>query len=53
MCLGDLDWRRGSLLVRAGENHLERNLPLPEDVGEALIDYLQHGRPAYKGEPHS
>jgi site-specific recombinase XerD len=49
MCLEDLDWRRGNLLVRAGKNHRERILPLPEDVGEALIDYLQHGRPAYEG----
>ena len=40
MCLEDLDWRRGNLLVRAGKNHWERILPLPEDVGEALIDYL-------------
>jgi site-specific recombinase XerD len=49
MCLEDLDWRRGNLLVRAGKNHRERILPLPEDVGEALIGYLQHGRPAYEG----
>lgn len=49
ICLEDIDWRRGNLLIRAGKNHRERILPLPEDVGEALIDYLQHGRPAHKG----
>jgi site-specific recombinase XerD len=49
ICLEDIDWRQGNLLIRAGKNHRERILPLPEDVGEALIDYLQHGRPAHKG----
>jgi site-specific recombinase XerD len=49
ICLEDIDWRRGNLLIRAGKNHRERILPLPEDVGEALIDYLQHGRPSHTG----
>jgi integrase len=49
ICLEDIDWRQGNLLIRAGKNHRERILPLPEDVGEALIDYLQHGRPSHKG----
>ena len=49
ICLEDIGWRQGNLLIRAGKNHRERILPLPEDVGEALIDYLQHGRPAHKG----
>jgi site-specific recombinase XerD len=47
--LDDVDWRQGNLLIRAGKNHHERILPLPEDVGEALIEYLRHGRPRYKG----
>lgn len=49
ICLEDIDWRQGNLLIRAGKNHRERILPLPEDVGEALSDYLQHGRPSHKG----
>ena len=44
--LEDIDWRQGKLLVRAGKNHRERILPLPEDVGEALADYLKDGRPS-------
>jgi integrase/recombinase XerD len=44
LCLEDIDWRRGNLLVRAGKNHRERILPLPEDVGEALAAYLKDGR---------
>lgn len=44
--LEDIDWRQGKLLVRAGKNHRERALPLPEDAGEALAGYLKNGRPS-------
>jgi integrase len=40
MSLEDLDRRRGNLRVRAGKTRRERIMLLPEDVGEALIDYL-------------
>ena len=43
--LEDVEWRQAKLLVRAGKNHLERILPLPEDVGQALTTYLKDGRP--------
>jgi integrase/recombinase XerD len=43
--LEDLDWRAGEMIVRGKRDTLER-LPLPVDVGEALVDYLTHGRPA-------
>lgn len=43
--LDDIDWRTGCIVIRASKNHRERSLPLPEDVGQALLDYLQHGRP--------
>jgi len=46
LCLEDIDWRQGKLLVRAGKNHRERILPLLEDPGEALAAYLKDGRPA-------
>jgi site-specific recombinase XerD len=42
--LGDIDWRRGELLVRGKGDRRER-LPLPVDVGEALAGYLRQGRP--------
>jgi site-specific recombinase XerD len=44
--LEDIDWRQAKLLVRAGKNHRERALPLPEDVGQALTAYLKDGRPS-------
>jgi len=45
MQLSDIDWINGSLLVRSTKTHCQRVLPLARDVGEALVDYLQHGRP--------
>lgn len=44
LLLDDVDWRAGELVIRGKAGHLER-LPLPHDVGEALADYLCHGRP--------
>ena len=42
--LGDIDWRQGELVIRSKGGRLDR-LPLPPDVGEALVSYLRHGRP--------
>lgn len=41
--LEDFDWRRGELLVRGKGDHHER-MPLPVDVGEAVVGYLERGR---------
>jgi len=43
--LDDLDWRVGQLRLRAGKCRRERVLPLPQEVGAALVEYLRHGRP--------
>jgi len=45
MTLDDPDWERGEILVRGKGQRLER-LPLPKDVGAALVHYLRHVRPA-------
>lgn len=37
--LDDLDWRAGDLLVR-GKARRDDRLPLPDDVGRALVEYL-------------
>lgn len=42
--LGDIDWHAGELVVR-GKGQREEKLPLPDDAGGAIVDYLQHGRP--------
>jgi site-specific recombinase XerD len=42
--LGDVNWRAGEILVR-GKAGRRDHLPLPVEVGEALVDYLKHDRP--------
>jgi len=42
--LEDLDWQAGTLLIHGKGDRIDR-LPLPIDVGEAMVDYLHHGRP--------
>jgi integrase/recombinase XerD len=42
--LGDIDWRRGEITVRGKGNRHDR-LPLPADVGQRIVAYLQDGRP--------
>jgi integrase/recombinase XerD len=44
MTLDDLDWERGEILVRGKGQRFER-LPLPKDVGTALVHYLRQVRP--------
>ena len=42
--LDDLDWRAGEISVH-GKGSRQERLPLPADVGEALVAYLHGGRP--------
>lgn len=42
--LDDLDWRRGEVVIR-GKGRRDERLPLPTDVGEAVVAYLRHDRP--------
>ncbi len=44
LSLDDIDWRAGEIVVRGKHGHCDR-LPLPADVGEAIVAYLQDGRP--------
>jgi site-specific recombinase XerD len=43
--LDDIDWRNGEVLIQGKANRDER-LPLPADVGAALVDYLRKARPS-------
>jgi site-specific recombinase XerD len=43
--LDDVNWEQGSLTIRGKGNRWAR-MPLPRDVGEAIVDYLANGRPA-------
>lgn len=42
--LDDVDWHTGCLTVR-GKGRRRASLPLLSEVGTALADYLEHGRP--------
>jgi integrase/recombinase XerD len=44
MTVTDVDWKHGTLRVR-GKSRREALLPLPQDVGDALLAYLDRGRP--------
>ncbi|WP_410676821.1 tyrosine-type recombinase/integrase [Amycolatopsis sp. cmx-4-68] len=42
--LGDVDWRAGEIIVR-GKGRRDDRLPLPAEVGDALVAYLSGDRP--------
>lgn len=44
MRLDDIAWAQGTLRVR-GKSRRETDLPLPQDAGDALLDYLERTRP--------
>src|SRR5436309_8360163 len=44
MRLDDIEWIHGTIRVR-GKSRREVRLPLPQDAGDALLMYLENGRP--------
>jgi integrase/recombinase XerD len=42
--LGDINWQDATLVV-SGKSRRETRLPLPQEVGDALLHYLQEARP--------
>ena len=44
LTLDDLDWHEGAIRIRGPAQRCDR-LPMPADVGAALVDYLRDGRP--------
>ncbi len=45
LSLEGIDWRAGEIVV-CGKGERSERLPLPVDVGEAIVGYLRDGRPA-------
>jgi integrase/recombinase XerD len=41
--LDDIDWRAGTVLIR-GKGKRHDRMPLPDDVGKAIVDYIKNGR---------
>ena len=48
LTLDDVDWRAGEITVH-GKGRREERLPLPADVGAAIVAYLRRGRPVGAG----
>ena len=44
LTLDSIDWEAGSMAV-AGKGNQAASLPMPVEVGEAIADYVCHGRP--------
>lgn len=49
MCVSDIDWADASLRLM-GKGRREVRLPLPQDVGDAILVYLERGRPAFDSD---
>ena len=45
MSFADIDWSNGRVAVH-GKGYQQEWLPLPQDVGDALLQYVREGRPA-------
>src|SRR3546814_14729846 len=44
LSLDDIDWHSGDLVIR-GKGRRDEVLPLPDDVGDAIVAYLRRRRP--------
>jgi integrase len=46
LSLSDIDWRAGTLKIATSKSRRASLLPLPSQVGRAIVAYLRGGRPA-------
>jgi integrase/recombinase XerD len=44
LTLDEIDWRAGTITIY-GKGQRDDQLPLPVDIGRAVVDYLRRGRP--------
>lgn len=49
LTLDQLDWEHSCIHIVQAKTRVPLELPMPEDVGEAIIDYLRDGRPKTSG----
>lgn len=49
LTLRDMDWKGGSISV-CGKGRRHERLPLPQDVGDAILRYIREGRPALESD---
>jgi site-specific recombinase XerD len=43
--LDDFNWREGKIRIKKTKTHMERELPLSNKLGEAIVKYLKLSRP--------
>lgn len=43
--LDNINWRHRVLTLKPGKNHRQHQLPIPPSLFEAMVDYVQNGRP--------
>ena len=43
LSLGDIDWK-GAWLYVSGKGRRQARLPLTQEIGDAIVDYMQYGR---------
>jgi integrase/recombinase XerD len=48
---GDIDWEHGALQV-SGKGRRQSLLPLPQNVGDAILNYVEHWRPDVGADQH-
>ncbi len=51
LTLDDIDWKRERLYIIGRKAGQSTPYPLSVSVGEAIIDYIKHGRPKTQGRP--
>ena len=45
ICLSDIKWNHGTIVIRKTKTHMERELPISSKLGTALENYVIHYRP--------
>ncbi len=46
--IGDIDWSRGRIAITATKSRRADWLPLTQEVGDAIVAYLEHVRPRHR-----
>lgn len=50
LTFSNINWQENTITFVQRKTKVETILPLPEDVGQAIIDYIKNGRPKVKGK---
>lgn len=48
LTMDDFDWENSIINIRNTKTHIDRALPIPSALGEAVVNYLQSARPISK-----